>query len=771
MTLEARRWRIGGRVQGVGFRPFVFRLARSFDLTGWVRNDRGAVEIHAQGHTERLKEFAAELFKQPPATARARLIDVRSAALESADVFIILESAGGQAIHAALPPDLSTCDECLRELDDPKARRHRYPFINCTQCGPRYTIIRRLPYDRVNTTLDAFGLCAECSAEYRDPRDRRFHAQPLACAVCGPALRWEGVPGAAGPTVATADPLAAAVAALRAGHIIAVRGVGGYHLVCDPRSNASVELLRTRKGRPTQPFAVMIPWTGTDGLHTARRFAEFGRLEAAALTDPARPIVLVSRRPGAEMADAVAPGCRRIGLMLPYSPLHHLLLADFGGALLATSANISGEPVLTEPEEVSRRLRTVCDGFLHHDRPIARPAEDPVVQLMAGRVRPLRLGRGTAPLELRQSAMLPYPLLAVGAHAKGTLALAWEDRVVVSPHIGDYSTPRGRDLLEATARDLQLLYGVRAAGVVHDAHPQFTSTRWARASGLDCIPVWHHQAHAAAVYGEHSGADTLLCFTWDGVGLGPDQTLWGGEALLGSPGAWRRVASLRPFRLPGGERAARDPWVSALAVSWECGIDWTEGSRRGGNLLRAAIEGGFNAPVTTSVGRLFDAAAALMGLRLESSYEGEAGSDLQALCGVGAAGSIGTVRSIDSARSIPLELPLARDAQGIWRTDWAPLARHLLNQSDSRERRSARFHSSLAHALCAQALAVRGDCGVNRVGLTGGVFQNHVLTDAAVQLLREADFEVLLPENLPVNDAAISFGQIIEATATLAARH
>jgi hydrogenase maturation protein HypF len=746
MTTEAQRWRIAGRVQGVGFRPFVYRLAHSFNLTGWVRNNSGAVEIHAEGAADRLKAFGDALFERAPPAALTQLIDVKAASLESRRAFLILASEVTHDLHASVPLDLFTCEECVAELLDPKARRYRYPFINCTQCGPRYTIIRRLPYDRCNTMLDGFVLCPECLSEYSDPLDRRFHAQPLACAVCGPRLYWEDEAG----TILKEAALPAAVEALRAGKIIAVRGVGGYHLICDAANERAVVALRERKLRIAKPFAVMVPQLGEDGLAWANRLAFISKLEGAALRDAARPIVLMVRRANANLCAAIAPGLREVGLMLPYSPLHHLLLESFGAPVVATSGNLSGEPVLTAPEEAQQRLHHIADGFLHHDRPIARPADDAVVRVLAKISRPSRLGRGTAPRELRLSQPLKVPTLAVGAYFKGSIALAWDGRAIVSPHIGNQSTPRGRLIFAQVAADLQTLYGVQARHVVHDAHPNFPSSRWARESGLPTTSVWHHHAHASAVAGECLDTKPMLCFTWDGVGFGPDGTFWGGEALLGRPGAWRRVASFRPFRLLGGDRVARQPWRSALAMCWDCGISWPEGERRAGALLRQAFDAGLYSPQTTAVGRLFDAAAALIGVCSTSSYEAEAPMRLEALCEEPVA---------------PVQLTLARDELGVWRSDWAPLLEEMLDDREPVAFRAARFHASLAQALCDQALAIRRDSGMNRVGLGGGVFQNRVLTEQALSLLNDAGFEVLIPVSLPTNDAAICFGQIVEASA------
>jgi hydrogenase maturation protein HypF len=744
---DAQRWSIGGSVQGVGYRPYVYRLAQSFELTGWVRNNAGDVEIHAEGPADRLEAFADALFLRPPPTARARLLGRRTAELESSTVFCILTSATDGENQVTVPLDLAICEDCIIEMDDPTARRYRYPFINCTQCGPRYTIIRDLPYDRINTTLDRFTLCQACKGEYSAPCDRRFHAQPLACPQCGPAIFWIE-PG--GMPVREANALKAAVAALVSGRIIAVCGIGGYHLLCDAACESAVVRLRVRKGRPAKPLALMIPWAGADGLDLARQCVEIDAGEAEAMRHRSRPIVIL-RKAVSNVCFSVAPGLREIGVMLPYSPLHQLLLADFGRAVVATSGNLRGEPVLTDSDDAQQRLWHIADGFLHHDRPIARPAEDPVVRVLAGVYRPLRMGRGTAPVEMALAVEVDTPTLAVGAYQKGTIALAWGKRAIVSPHLGDQSTPRGHMIFTQTVKDLQRLYGVAAQQIVHDAHPNFPSTRWALKCGLPATAVWHHHAHASAVAGEYPSQAPLLCFTWDGVGLGPDQTLWGGEALLGKPGAWRRVASFRPFKLPGGERAAREPWRVALSLCWACGILWPNGEQRGEGLLRHAFNQGVNSPSSTSVGRLFDAAAALTGVCTMSSYEAEAGMRLEALC--------------DDAAP-PVSLPLARDEQGIWRSNWGPLLLHLLDERQTPAFRSAQFHSSLAHALLDQALYVRRDTRVNRVGLAGGVFQNRVLTEHVHALLSEQGFEVSVPSQLPLNDAAISFGQVVEATAS-----
>jgi len=738
-AIEARCWRLAGRVQGVGFRPFVFRLARSLGVRGEVRNLGGEVEVVGEGEPAALDRLGAALTAAAPPLARPRVVACTRRAPEGHAEFRIAESASSGAPRVHLPPDLACCDDCLRELADPGDRRHRYPFINCTQCGPRYTLIERLPYDRANTTMRGFALCADCRAEYAAPHDRRFHAEPLACPSCGPRLAFRAAAGAAAQADASA--LAACLEALRAGRIVAVKGVGGYHLLTDARSDAAVARLRARKRRPHKPLAVMLP------EHALRQLA-LDDAAAAALCDRARPIVLAPPTAAAGLAAGVAPGLREVGVMLAYSPLHHLLVEGFGGPLVATSANLAGEPVLTDASEVEARLGTVADAFLHHDRPIARPADDPVCRVIDGRARPIRLGRGTAPVELRLPFRLARPALATGAHLKNTVALGWDDRAVVSPHIGDLGTPRAAAVFEQVAGDLQRLYGVTAEQVFCDAHPGYASTRWARASGLPATAVYHHHAHAAALAAEHPACDGWLVFTWDGVGFGPDGTLWGGEGLFGRPGAWTRVATLRPFRLPGGERAAHEPWRSAAALCWELGLPWRVAAS---DLAWRAWRQGVNAPQTSAAGRLFDAAAALVGLVETATFEGHGPMWLEALAA--------------DAPPQALDLPLSRAAGGTWQLDWAPLVTHLLGDGLAPAQRAALFHGSLARGLLAQARAVRRERAVRRVGLTGGVFQNRLLAEAATALLRADGFEVHLPAELPCNDAGIAFGQLVEAGA------
>ena len=743
MCAATRRWVVTGQVQGVGFRPFVYRLARQLGIRGWVCNQTGSVEIVAQAPKGVLEAFAQALIRESPAIAKPSISLVETVAAIDAQDFDIRPSNPASPPRIHVPVDYFTCEACLAELNTPGERRYRYPFTNCTQCGPRYTLIRRLPYDRANTSMADFALCPACRAEYHDPGDRRFHAEPVACPACGPGLSFQD------QTTLSMDmetALQAACRALARGDIVAVRGIGGYHLVCDARNDVAVLRLRERKPRPHKPLAVMFPCDGPDGLAGVRSEVELSGAEAEILGSPVRPIVLASRQADGTLSSHIAPGLSELGVMLPYSPLHHLLARDFAGPLVVTSANISGEPVLTEPAAVQRRLGHVADAYLHHNRPIVRPADDPVYRLNAGAMRPLRLGRGCAPLELVLPTRLSRPVLAVGAHMKATIALAWDDRVVVSPHIGDMGTQRSLDVFRQLVEDLQTLYAVTAEAVVCDAHPGYTTSRWAMDSGLPVTPVFHHRAHAAALVGEQSADGPWLVFAWDGTGYGEDGTLWGGEALLGSPGQWQRKASFRPFHLPGGDQAGREPWRSAAALCWETDHPW-DAPVTGTELLRHAWEHGLNAPQSSAVGRLFDAAASLSGLLHRASFEGQGPMYLEA-----SSQSVGA----------PMELPLERDAQGILRSDWAPLLRCLSDAGRPVAKRAGDFHATLAGVILRQAQAIRDETGVRQVGLTGGVFQNRKLAEQAVELLETDGFVARLPARLPCNDAAISFGQIIE---------
>jgi len=836
---KARRIILSGVVQGVGFRPFIYRHAYTHKLQGWVRNASGRVEVHVQGELQHLDEFTSTLIDSAPSLSRPVLESATETAASDTRQFVILPSLADADADIHLPADLFTCEYCLEELNDPQNRRYRYPFINCTQCGPRYTLIESLPYDRPNTSMSAFPLCEACHAEYTDPANRRYHAEPVACAECGPELSYSE-PGQ-DLVCSNEASLKLALNALAAGKVLAIKGIGGYHLVCDARNDQAVGQLRKTKPRPHKPLAVMFPAPACNSLAVVRQYLQPNDIEAQLLESPARPIVLVQNKnprhpdqknprhgpgqpldrfpvspspreggdlhpstiistienPVPQLSPAIAPGLNEVGAMLPYSPLHHTLLNDFGAPLVASSANISGEPVLTQNEDIEQRLAHVANAFLHHDRPIVRPADDPVFRVINTQPMPIRQGRGLAPVELELPFELESPLLAVGAHMKNTVALAWKNRVVVSPHIGEMDSPRSLQTFGQCINDLQALYQVRAEHIICDAHPGYTPSRWAHRQSLPVHDVYHHHAHASSVYSEAALKDKslgdMLVFTWDGVGLGPDGTLWGGEALLGQPGQWQRKASFRPFKLPGGERAGREPWRSAAAICWEAGLE-CELDEASDPLLHSFWQQGTNAPLTTATGRLFDAAAALCGVVSQTSFEGQGPMQLEALATTYHHGgesnpanmrhrrpdkkrhrhgpsqpldrfpvspSPGESRDLPPFTIMPISAPSSTNS-GIHTSDWAPLIKTLTNETLTQAQRATHFHQSMANALLQQAMQIRKNSSINKIGLAGGVFQNRVLTEQSITLLQENGFEVTLPLLMPVNDAAISFGQIVE---------
>jgi hydrogenase maturation protein HypF len=746
--LSTRQIILSGQVQGVGFRPFVYRLARQLDIKGNVRNSSGQVIILAQAQPEQLQQFEQLLIEQAPPLAKPKLQCSESISHDGLENFVILPSQAATAADIHIPPDYFMCDDCLAEMSDPQQRRYRYPFTNCTQCGPRYSIIKALPYDRPNTSMADFTLCADCQAEYNNPADRRFHAQPLACPACGPVLSWrhdnehfEGNEAA----------LQACLNALAAGRIVAVKGIGGYHLMCDAGNDAAVALLRQRKPRPDKPLAVMFPMRGDDGLELVRQHCDMSLTEQQLLLTPQRPIVLLQQKTaslGTALSSQITPGLQQIGAFLPYSPLHHLLLEDYGKPLVATSANISGEPVLTDADAVEHRLSKVADAFLHHNRPIVRPADDPVIQVLDQQVLPLRLGRGLAPLELSLPFKLEQPVLAVGGHQKVTVALAWQSRVVISPHISDLGSLRTDQVFRQVIEDLQQLYQVKAQHIVCDAHPSYASHQWAQQQDMPVHTAWHHHAHASSVSGEYPQHKNWLCFCWDGTGLGSDGSIWGGETFFGQPGNWQRVASMQPLHLPGGDKASREPWRAAVAWRWSLQHDWLPDIEHA-ELAHQAWQKRLNCPASSAVGRLFDAAASMVLNINHCSFEGQAAMQLEAIA--------------DDSDDF-IQLPLQED--GVLRVDWSVLTDVFLDQQLSASRRAAMFHNSLAASLIEQALLLRQQYDFEAIGLSGGVFQNRRLCQRILQLAQQQGLRVLLPSQVPVNDGGLSYGQIIEFAAS-----
>ena len=743
---SARKIIFSGQVQGVGFRPFIYRLAIKHELSGWVKNCVGVVEIHAQGQPQNLKNFLNDIFDKKPPLAKPELASDKLVEQGDFKSFNILQSQQQGEAHISVPSDLFLCDDCLAELNQPSDRRYRYPFINCTQCGPRYTLIRSLPYDRANTTMTDFDLCPACLAEYKNPLDRRFHAEPVACPACGPSLTFSMAEMQIENTEAA---LNKAIDVIRDGKVLAVKGVGGYHLMCDATNTEAVSRLRKNKPRPDKPLAIMFPAPVTTPFQVAQQFVSLTKRDKDFLLLPARSILLVDKKKNSALSEQIAPGLNEVGVMLPYSPLHHLLLNDLGRPLVASSANISGEPVLTDNFDVEKRLAHVSDACLHHNRPIQRPADDPVYRSIAGKKRPIRTGRGCAPMELLLPFELPHPVLAVGAHMKNTITLAWKNRAIISPHIGEMDTVRSLRVFENTVNDLQKLYDVKVEGIICDAHPGYSTTRWAKKQKLPVQQVLHHHAHASAAYYECRTEKPVIVFTWDGVGYGEDGTLWGGEMFLGKPGQWQRVASMREFYLPGGDKAGRQPWRSAAALCWQAGLA-CENIPQKDRLLKQAWQKKINAPQSRSVGRLFDSAAALTGVCSEASFEGQGPMLFEALCGKANEGFNDRVA---------LESEVINN---LLITDWQPLIAVMLDSSLTIKTRALLFHHSLAHNIWQQAIIMREKYGVNTVSFSGGVFQNRVLTEKAMALLSDDGFDVCLPELIPVNDAGISFGQVME---------
>lgn len=745
MIRAGRRLRLEGRVQGVGFRPFVYRLATELGLTGWVQNTSGRVLIEAYGEDARIDVLQRRLISDAPPFAAPRLVDSESIPVDDDAGFVIRDSVVGGDADIHIPPDVGVCDDCRRELHDPTDRRYRYPFINCTQCGPRATLIEALPYDRTRTTMAKFALCDDCRAEYEAPGDRRFHAEPVACARCGPRLSWE--PGAEEGTEAV---LARAIMALRGGAILAVKGIGGYHLLCDATDPDAVARLRARKGRPTKPFALMVPAPPDAPLAAARDLVELDVESAAALVSAVRPIVLAPRRIGAPIAAGIADDVGDLGVMLAYSPLHDLLLEGLGGPVVATSGNPSGEPLAHDVDTARVQLGDVADAFLHHDREIVRPIDDAVVRKIAGAIRPLRLGRGIAPLELELPRPVDVPTLALGGHQKNTVALAWGTRAIVSPHLGDLDSPAAVDHFAATVDGLSALFEVAPKRLVVDAHRGYASHRYARRFDLPIETVWHHRAHASAVAGEAPEVKRWLMFAWDGVGLGEDGTMWGGETFVGAPGAWRRVASFAPLAIVGATRAGREPWRSAAALCWGAGVEHRPRVERS-DLARAAWLAGKTSR-TSAVGRVFDAAASLVLGLVAYGHEAQGPMELEAAAARFAAP--------DDVRVPFVRLPLT--GAGVLRVDTFALVPILTDTRRSQEERAAILHASLVEAAVAQVRMLRSHVGFDAVGLGGGVFQNRWLTERLVHRLENQGLRVVLPRRVPVNDGGLAYGQLVE---------
>jgi hydrogenase maturation protein HypF len=711
-TPERRRLRARGLVQGVGFRPFVHRLAHAHRLAGFVLNDGDGVVIEVEGPGVELDAFAHDLLADAPALARLESVTAEPVPALGGLGFAIAASSGDGGT-AVVPPDLATCEECLAELFDPNDRRYRYPFLNCTACGPRLTIVQSVPYDRARTTMGSFQLCADCRREYEDPANRRFHAEPIACPVCGPRLSM---------------PLEDAVELLRGGAIVAVKGLGGYHLACDAGNEDAVALLRSRKRREEKPFALM---SGDPGA-----LCELDAAERALLASPAHPIVLARALPNARVAEAVAPGSPWLGVMLPYTPLHHLLWHDLERPLVMTSGNLSDEPIAFDDGEAERRLAGVADAFLSHDRRIHRRVEDSVVR----RDLVVRRSRGYAPTPLPLPTASPVPFVAAGPELKAAFCVVRGAEAFMSPHLGDLDSEAA---YRAFRTDLALyleMLDVEPQAVACDLHPEYLSTKWAHEQGLPLVEVQHHHAHAAACLAEHGEEGPALALVFDGTGFGTDGTLWGGELLRVDLAGFERFASLEPVPLPGGEAAVREPWRMAALFLERAGlpVPWPEWEQ-----VRASLA--VNAPRSSGMGRLFDAVAALLHVRTRVSYEGQAAIELELL----------------AEQAIERPWP--------WRfgdsTELVARCAAALAHGRSRASIASAFHQTIAQAA-AEACEETGFRGP--VVLSGGTFQNRLLARATRARLEGYGFRVLEHSRVPANDGGVSYGQAAVAARRLA---
>ncbi|MFH8348882.1 carbamoyltransferase HypF [Streptomyces sp. NPDC018045] len=751
-------FRVEGIVQGVGFRPFVQVTAARLALSGLVANDLAGVLIEVEGPAGAVARFRWLLESEPPPLAVIERITARplTSTGDTAAGFTIgtsrahaLPADGNRAAphRTPVPPDIGTCADCFRELLDPADRRHRYPFINCTNCGPRYTIVRDLPYDRARTTMAGFPMCADCAAEYADPADRRFHAQPLCCPACGPRLRLVTPDG----TPLAGDPTAGAAGLLRDGRILAVKGTGGYHLAVDATHEQAARTLRDRKHRADKPFAVL-----ASGLAAAEALCALDDRARELLTGPRRPVVLAPRRPGTPIAAAVAPGCRDLGLVLPYTPVHRLLADELAGPYVLTSGNLSDEPIAHQDADAFARLGGIADAFLTHDRPIHARADDSVIRVSAGRTVPVRRARGHAPQPLPLPVPAPRPVLACGAQSKNTFCLARGRHAFVSPHIGDLADAGTLEAYTTGIERWARLYAVDPAVIAHDPHPDYLSTRYAHdladATGADLVGVQHHHAHIAACLADNAASGPVIGVAFDGLGYGTDGTLWGGEFLVADLCGFRRAGHLEPVPLPGGPAAVREPWRMAVAYLDLCG----EGDDGYGadlavrcrhhdrwDAVRRLARSGMNAPPTSSAGRLFDAVAAVLSIRDTVRYEGQAAVELEQHADPAVHGTYpvrieaGRVRGSDLVRAVAEEVRAG--------TATAVVA--------------ARFHNSVARLIHDCCRALRRTTGLTTVALSGGVFQNGLLLQRTVPALERDGFEVLTHRRVPPNDGGISLGQ------------
>jgi len=746
-----RRHTIQGIVQGVGFRPFVFRIAHEQNLTGWVRNTPAGVEIEIQGSDAGLLSFEYALENRLPPLSQVTSHTRADIPVENDTTFTILPSGTG-TVDIQIAPDSALCPDCLRELFDPNDRRFRYPFITCTNCGPRYSIITGIPYDRPNTTMAAFPLCPDCQREYRDPLDRRFHAQPIACHACGPQVRLLSY---SGEKLAARDgAVAQAIELLKKGAILAIKGIGGYHLAVDACNHGAVQRLRERKVRDEKPFAVMAP-----SLEAARELAQMNRMEEQLMISPEAPIVIVKKRPNTPLSALIAPHNGWLGLMLPYAPLHHLLMHCGVTALVMTSGNISDEPVAFEDGEALQRLAGIADYFLLHDRPIHIRCDDSVMRVFQGRPLLYRRARGYAP----RGITLPFavqPLLAAGAELKSAICIADGDRAVLSQHIGDLQNQATFDSFSHTVTHLSGILAIKPELVACDLHPDYLSSRFAEDSGLPLTHVQHHHAHLASCMAENGLNGDVIGIIFDGTGYGSDGTIWGGEFLVGGYHGYRRAGHFRPTPMPGGDAAVREPWRMAMAYLHQAlgetafTLDHPVARilpEKERTIFAQMLRRGINSPLTSSCGRLFDAVSALLNVRHIVSYDGQGALELEAAAETAEEEVTSYPYTLIFTHEKPLQL------------DFSPMFTEILDEINTGIQTSAiayRFHHTVASAATDVCLHISAAAGLNRVILSGGVFQNRLLSEMIYTALTQKGLNVFTHRLVPPNDGGIALGQI-----------
>ena len=756
------RYLFTGIVQGVGFRPFIYRVAIKHRLGGFVCNTPEGVTLEVEGPAARVEKFASEVLKSfPPAADVSSVSSSDVAVLGETDFRIVASEQEGRK-KVLISPDIATCADCLREMKDPRDRRYRYPFINCTNCGPRLTIIRDVPYDRANTSMACFALCARCRAEYENPADRRFHAEPNACPVCGPGLWITDETGDPLPLGPSRDPVKKAVELLLAGHILAVKGLGGFHLAVDATNEEAVRNLRSRKYREEKPLAIMVK-----DIEAASRVARIGRAERELLLSPQRPIVLCRKRDTRIIAFSVAPGVPNQGIMLPYTPLHHLLLEKNVPALVMTSANQVDEPICIANREALSRLKGIADFYLFHNRDILVRCDDSVATVIGKVPVLMRRSRGWAPKPVTLKRSYPE-VLALGPQLKATLCILKGGLAYLSPHIGDLETPEARDFHRESLRLMERIAECRPDVIACDLHPAYWTTRLAEElPHSEIIRVQHHHAHIVSAMAENGLSRKMIGLAMDGTGYGPDGTAWGGEVLVADEIDFLRAGHIRPYPLPGAEKAVKEPWrVAASLLRESFGEAWRDvagklplGEREGHfDVLENMMAQGFNSPLTSSLGRVFDGVAAILGTRQAVSFEGQAAMELE------------TLASGQTRKSYPYEIMQDGDKTVL---DLRPLVRAIADdriKGKDPAAIAAAFHKAIVRALVAMAAAVREQTGLGKAALSGGCFQNRVLLEGTVQELEKAGFEVYTHQMLPANDGCIALGQAVVAAARIEAR-